>query len=40
MSRIENNQFTVNNEIFEIRKTIQELADIMEFQIKQKNLEL
>ena len=34
MSRIENNQFIINNESFEIRKTIQELGDIMDFQIQ------
>ena len=33
MSRIENNKFTINNENFEIRKTIEEVADIMDFQI-------
>jgi signal transduction histidine kinase len=31
MSRIENNQFEINNESFDIRKAIECVTDIMDF---------
>jgi signal transduction histidine kinase len=34
MSRIENNRFDVLNERFDIRSSVQEVSDIMEFQLQ------
>jgi signal transduction histidine kinase len=38
VSRIENGKFQVNKDNFELPKALQEVADIMQFQIEQKNL--
>ena len=38
MSRIENNKFTIFKEMFDIEEAVKEVAQIMEFQAKQKNL--
>ncbi|CDW76333.1 multi-sensor hybrid histidine kinase [Stylonychia lemnae] len=40
MSRIENNKFEINMTSFDLRQTIQEIKEIMEFQAKQKELNL
>lgn len=40
MSRIENNKFTLNPHLFDIRKAINEVCDIMRFQLEQKGLYL
>ena len=38
MLRIENNQFTLNNEIFDLRNALNEVCDIMQFQLTSKGL--
>ena len=38
MMRIENNQFTFNNEIFDLRKAVDEVCEIMQFQLTSKAL--
>ena len=38
MSRIENNKFQLNEELFNIKDAINEISEIMEFQIQHKNL--
>jgi signal transduction histidine kinase len=40
MSRLENNKFSIFKEIFDLRLAVQEVCDIMRFQIKQKGLDL
>lgn len=40
MSRIENNKFSIFKEMFDIGEAIREVSQIMEFQVKQKNLSL
>ena len=38
MSRIENGKFEIITELVNIRKALQEVCDVMNFQVKQKNL--
>ena len=38
MSRIENNKFQLNEEVFNIKDAVNEIVEIMEFQIQLKNL--
>ena len=38
MSRIENKKFSLNFEDFDIRKVVEDIREIMEFQIESKNL--
>ena len=40
ISRIENNQFQLFLEVYEIRKSIEKVFEIMDFQIEQKGLRL
>ena len=40
MSRIENNKFTLFKDNFSIREAIQDVCDIMQFQLDQKSLKL
>ncbi|TNV85569.1 hypothetical protein FGO68_gene3449 [Halteria grandinella] len=40
MSRIENKKFSIYKELCDIRQAIKEVADIMQFQLDQKNLKL
>ena len=40
MSRIENEKFEINHEEFNIRDVVNEIQDIMELQVKSKNLGL
>jgi two-component system, sensor histidine kinase and response regulator len=40
MSRIENNQFTIYQQMFNLQTTITEVCDIMRFQLSQKGLDL
>ena len=40
MSRIENGKFEIINELFDIRETLNEVCEVMEFQVKQKKLRL
>ena len=40
ISRLENNKFQINYELFDVRKTCTEIAEIMKFQIDQKGLEM
>ena len=38
MSRLENNKFQIFKDLFDLRKVVYEVADLMKFQIEQKNL--
>ena len=38
ITRLENNNFKIYKELFNIRKTVKEIEDIMKFQVKQKGL--
>ena len=40
MSRIENGKFEIINELFDIRETLNEVCEVMDFQVKQKKLRL
>lgn len=40
MSRLENNKFSIFKEMIDIREAINEVCEIMKFQLKQKNLAL
>ena len=40
ISRLENNKFEINKDLFDLRGTCNELADIMKFQIEQKGIEM
>ena len=40
MSRIENNKFSIFQEIFNLKNVITEVCDIMSFQLQQKGLDL
>lgn len=40
ISRLENNKFTLYKEIFDIRNAVNEVCEIMKFQLNQKNLGL
>ena len=40
MTRIENNKFEVNCEFFDVRKAVKEVAQIMEFQVIQKGINI
>ena len=40
MTRLENNKFAINVSFFDVRKTVNQIANIMEVQIIQKNLKL
>jgi len=40
MSRIENNKFEINNSTIDLRKTIDEVIEIMKFQADLKGLKL
>ena len=40
MSRIENNKFSIFQEIFNLKNVITEVCDIMRFQLQQKGLDL
>lgn len=40
ISRLENNKFEINKDLFDLRGTCNELANIMKFQIEQKGIEM
>lgn len=40
MTRIENNQFEIISEFFNVRSAVEEVASIMSFQVSQKELYL
>ena len=40
MSRLENNKFTINKEMFEVRVAISEISEILKFPFEQKGIEL
>lgn len=40
MSRLENNKFTINKELFEVRVAVSEISEIMRFPFEQKGIEL
>ena len=40
MSRLENNKFTINKEMFEVRVAISEISEILKFPFEQKGIKL
>lgn len=40
IARFENNKFTINKELFDLRKVVNEVSEILNFPIEQKNLVL